>query len=425
MLRRLIVLAALTILAGQAGAHFLFVHVVQGEEPRVEVHFAESGWEFSADQRMVGIMGGIKGWTPEDGVMVFEPRPHAMVAAMPADGTTACATFTYGMMRRGAEFLLTYHAKGVSGLEAAASPAGLDVEVIADREGDELVLTVLFRGKPAPGAEIVVPLEGTRIEIMSTDVTGQVRIPLPRTPLFSIRAMVAERKNGVHDGEEYEEVRHYTTLTVHPAGTTGGDGLASALLADARGAAAAFSADAPEWRGRLQGRFDDEEIRGSIANDDGGTKVSFASSAPEAARSSLAMLEALDDAGQESLAGARFNSPRVASLDASITIPESGQTFLVRNRRIESVLTSGESGSRRVDVLEWESTEDQRHLPTRVLVTEFDATGAIKGVAILKTEFSLQNGVQVPTSHSGTMIDGPSAASLFSLQVNDVAIKDS
>ena len=194
---------------------------------------------------------------------------------------------------------------------------------------------------------------------------------------------------------------------------------------DARGAAAAFSADAPEWRGRLQGRFDDEEIRGSIANDDGGTKVSFASSAPEAARSSLAMLEALDDAGQESLAGARFNSPRVASLDASITIPESGQTFLVRNRRIESVLTSGESGSRRVDVLEWESTEDQRHLPTRVLVTEFDATGAIKGVAILKTEFSLQNGVQVPTSHSGTMIDGPSAASLFSLQVNDVAIKDS
>ena len=425
MLRRLIVLAALTIFAGQAGAHFLFVHVVQGDEPRVEVHFAESGWEFSADQRMVGLIGGIKGWTPEDGTMVFETRPHAMVAGLPADGNTACATFTYGMMRRGAEFLLTYHAKGVSGLEAAASPAGLDVEVVADREDDELVLTVLFRGKPAPGAEIVVPLEGTRIEIMSTDVKGQVRIPLPRTPLFSIRAMVAERKNGVHDGEEYEEVRHYTTLTVHPAGITGGDGLAPALLADARGSAAAFSADAPEWRGRLQGRFDDEEIRGSIVNGDGGTKVSFASSASEATRSSLAMLEAIDDAGRGSLAGARFTSQRVASPDASITIPESGLTFLVRNRRIESVLTPGDSGSRRVDVLEWESTEDQRHLPKRVLVTEFDATGAIKGVTILKTAFSLQNGIQVPTSHSGTMIEGPAAATLFSLQVNDVTIKDS
>ena len=428
MFRPLIVLAALTLIAGQAGAHFLFVHVLNGENPRIEVHFAESGWDFSADQRMVGLISNIQGQVPGYGKVRFESRPHAMIASMPADGDTASGSFTYGIMRRGGAFLLEYHAKGVSGLEAAATPGALDAEIIAVREGDELVLTVLFRGQPAPGAEIVVPMEGIRIDTRSTDANGRTRIPLPSTPLFSVRAMVSEKQDGIHDDVNYDEVRHYTTLTIHTkpeVDSTGSDALASAILADALACSAGFTADSPKWRGRLQGNFVNEEIRGSVARNGSGLKVALASSASELAKSKLGLLEALDDGAESPLAGARFAPRRTARSDATIVVPDVGLTFIIRDRRIESVVTDDGSGSRRVDVLNWETTDDQRHLPKKILVTEFDPQGVIQGVAIVETGFTLEDGIHLPQSHSGTIIDGPGEARIFSLQVNDINSKGS
>ena len=48
-------LFALT-LSARLSAHFLFVHVVRGAEPRIELHFAESAWDFSANTGMVDIL---------------------------------------------------------------------------------------------------------------------------------------------------------------------------------------------------------------------------------------------------------------------------------------------------------------------------------------------------------------------------------
>ena len=426
MLRLLLVLAVVAILAGRASAHFLFVHVLPGEDPRVELHFAESCWDFSADQRMVGIMSDVRAWDPRHGTITFSPRPHAMIGELSEDGTTACAAFTYGIMRRGTAFLLEYHAKGVSGLESAATPSGLEAEILATREGDELVLTVLFRGEPAPGAEIVVPMQGTSIQTLATAQDGTVRIPFPSTPLYSIRAMVAEDREGVHDDVEYDQARHYTTLTVHPnpdSNPVGSDALATALLADALECQAAFPADGRTWSGRLQGRFADEEIRGNVNRDDSGLGISLASSASTAARTHLPALEAVDDAGCNMTDGARFPVSRSARVDATVMVPEAGKLFIIRDRRIESVVSTDDSGSRRIDTLAWETTEDQRFLPTRLLVTDFDESGAIRSVMVVETDFVLQDGVHVPQGHSGTVIDGPSEGNAFSLKVNDVRIK--
>ena len=426
MFRPLLLLAVLSIMAGRANAHFLFVHVLPGDDPRVELHFAESCWDFSADQRMVGIMSGVRAWDPSHGTITFSPRPHAMVGTLSEDGNTACAAFTYGIMRRGTAFLLEYHAKGVSGLESAATPSGLEAEILASREGDELVLTVLFRGEPAPGAEIVVPMQGTSIQTLATGEDGTVRIPFPATPLYSIRAMVAEDREGVHDDVEYDQARHYTTLTVHPtpdsdAGES--DALATALLADALECQAAFPLDGRTWSGRLQGRFAGEEIRGDVNRNDSGLGISLASSAPEAARTHLPALEGVDDAVCDLSDGARFPSARNARVDATVMVPEAGKLFTIRDRRIESVVTSGDSGSRRIDMLAWKTTEDQRFLPTKLLVTDFDDTGAIRSVMVVETDFVLQDGVHLPQGHSGTIIDGPSEGKAFSLKVNDVRMK--
>ena len=425
MHRLILTLAVLGALAGRASAHFLFVHVLPGEDPRVELHFAESCWDFSADQRMVGIMSDVRAWDPEHGTITFSPAPHAMTGELAPDGRSACAAFTYGIMRRGGEFLLEYHGKGVSGLEAAAKPSGLDAEIIASRENEELVLTVLFKGTPAPGAEIVVPMAGSSVRTLATDENGTVRIPLPETPLFSVRAMVAEDRQGVHDDVEYGEARHYTTLTVHPTpGSTapGTDPLASAILADAFLCHAAFPADGPEWSGRLQGRFADEEIRGTMSRDGDGLVVSLSSAASDPARMHLPSLEGIDDAS-DVLLGADFPGRRTARVDATVISPDSGKLFIIRDRRIESVLTRHDSGARRIDALEWESTEDQRFLPTKLLVTDFDAEGSISSVMVVTTGFTLQDGVHVPTSHSGMVIDGPSEGEAFSLKVNDLRVR--
>ena len=84
-----------------------------------------------------------------------------------------------------------------------------------------------------------------------------------------------------------------------------------------------------------------------------------------------------------------------------------------------------DSGSRRVDVLDWETVDDGRHLPTRVLVTSFDQDGAIASTAIVTTTFAVEDGVRVPRSHAGTVIGNGGDADAFSLQVSDVRISGS
>ncbi len=42
---------------------------------------------------------------------------------------------------------------------------------------------------------------------------------------------------------------------------------------------------------------------------------------------------------------------------------------------------------------------------------------------VVTTGFALQDGVHVPTGHSGVVIDGPSEGEAFSLRVNDLRVR--
>ncbi|MAB71184.1 MAG: hypothetical protein CMJ54_01615 [Planctomycetaceae bacterium] len=428
MIRTLFLALVATAVTSAAQAHFLFVHVLPGDESRVEVHFAETGWDFSADDRMVSLISNVRVWHPGTGDRNTTRAGHAMIATHPEGGGPVCGAFTYGLMRRGDVFLLEYHSKGVAGLEEAVRVGGLDAEILATERDGRLVLTVLFRGEPAAGAEIVVPTDRFGVETLATDQNGEIEIPMPKTPLYSIRAMVSEPRTGEHEGEAYEEVRHYTTLTVHPATDDrrrGGDALAAAILEDAIACGdPGFPTDGG-WRGRVQGRFGGEALRGSVASSGDGLVLSFPKSTPVSITNRLEVIEGLDDFMQIPASSAVLVPGRGARSDLRIRMPESNTMLRIRDRRIVSMTSPTDSGSRRVDVLDWETVDDGRHLPTRVLVTSFDQDGAIASTAIVTTTFAVEDGVRVPGSHAGTVIGNGGDAEAFSLQVSDVRISGS
>ena len=418
-------LAIVFLHCGPARAHFLFLHMVQGDDPRIELHFAESAWDFSSDSRMVGLIATTSSWDAKGEPIEFDLKRHAMVAPLPKGMDSATSAFTYGLMSRGTTFLLEYRAKGVSGIKAAARPSDLDAEIIAVPDGaGNLRLTVLFRGKPAPGAEIIVPLSGAMTRTMATDEAGQLVIPMPKTPIFSIRAMVAESKDGVHDGEAYGEVRYYTTLTVQQSQHKAdhGDSLAWSILGDAYGCLGMYSDDGMDWKGRIGGNFGNEELRGSMSHDGQRLNVSHPSTMSAAAVAQLGSTEGMP--GPWVLDGhqVRFDVNRTPGVGSTITVPGQGLTYVILDRRIKSVLERRDSGARRIDVLAWETTEEDRLVPAKWVVTEFGSEGGIESVAMIDSTFTRQGGIHVPQRHVGSLLSGVDGATDFSIQLSDVKL---
>ena len=310
-------------------------------------------------------------------------------------------------------------------LEHAATPGGLVAEILATPADDRLVLTVLHHGEPAPGAEIVVPVDATRVETMATDASGRLEIPMPKTPLFAIRAMVPETRQGEHDGEPYEQVRYYTTLTVHPTQSTlqtTGDPLAAAVLADAMSCHGLSDATGADWRGRLQGRVGGTEVRGGIVSSPKGMRISVADASPGSSLESLRMLESLDDATALTSGNPVFGDDRTATADSTISLPGRDTVVRIVDRRIVSMKGPSEAGSRRVDVLDWTTTEEGHHVPSRVLLTDFDDEDRMVRSAIVSTTYSEDLELRVPGRYTGTIIGPSGGDDTFSVQVTDVRV---
>ncbi|MGD1916000.1 MAG: hypothetical protein ACFCBV_07425 [Phycisphaerales bacterium] len=420
MLTYLTIAVIVLLCAASARGHFLFVHVLEGDHSRIELHFAESAWDFSASDRMVGLVADARSWAPQHGSLSFERRPYAMVAELPEGGSTACATFTYGIMRRGGHFLLEYHAKGVSGIEAASAPTALRAEIVAVRRGAALELTVLFDGQPAANAELVVPdpIAGSRTT--TTDDQGRLTIPVPATPVYSFRAMVAEATHGTHDGTEYDEARHYTTLTVHedPAlGGRGSDRLAAAVLADALHASPAFPFAADGWSADVSGQIDGNRVGGLLTSAQGETGVGLGSVAPDDVVNALRMIIGLGYRSHASGSTIGFASHRAAGASARIAIPDAGIELHVQDRRVRSVRYSGGDSETRIDVAGWQEVGPSTVVPSRLIKTEFGPDASIRSVTIIEPTYDRTDAGVVPTAFRGTRIEDASTETALTLRV--------
>ena len=411
----------------EACAHFLFAHVVRGSNPRIELHFAESAWDFSSSPRMIELMKPTHSWIPNGVTLTYEATPFAMTAPLNENDSTVCAAFTYGLMTRGEAFLLQYHAKGVCGIEAASIPTGMDAEIIAESiNDDQLLLTVLFKGTPVSDAEILVPTQGNVIEQMNTDEHGQVMIPMPSTPLFSIRAMVPEKTSGTFQDDSYELVRHYVTLTVHvnqdiPANC---DGLAWAILHDAYASNGAAQTDTATWEAKYRSTVGNNTAQGSLEDDGNTIHITHVTGEKDSSQihaGHIHLMHAIPPSSRLANQTIQFKNNRKASSGCVIEIPEMNTSMEIQDRSMRSVHHDGDIPLR-VDLIGWETTEDNRMLPKELMITAFESDGSIRSVTSLNRTYVEQDGKHVLKSQSGTVIEGKDQSSQMRLQMSDIKI---
>jgi len=213
-MRRLIAALAMgSMVALSAQAHFIFIELPPNAPTTAKLRLAEepleaSGKELQEKAAPMTVKTG-------DGQEVkFEFGEDSMTATVDEAAPVLTGSLDYGLMTRGGEYLLVYHAKAVRTPELAAKEAGLPVEVLGEVKDGNLNVTVLQGGKPAAGSELVVNLPTAEEQAKATtDEAGKATFPIEPGGWVGVRARVQETRTGEFDGKEYKEVRSYTTLT--------------------------------------------------------------------------------------------------------------------------------------------------------------------------------------------------------------------
>ncbi len=134
------------------------------------------------------------------------------------------ATLDFGVIERGGKtFLLRYFAKTGPDVSRRAwkikAEKPLELDLVPERQGDQIAVKVLWQGRPAPGAEYNVARPGKDDAQGKTDENGTFTFQPGEAGLHSIRVKLVEAKTGQHAGKDYAEIRNYVTLAL-PVGET-------------------------------------------------------------------------------------------------------------------------------------------------------------------------------------------------------------
>lgn len=124
-------------------------------------------------------------------------------------------TYDHRLRKRIDPYLLVYYPKTILGGGAEAKPWDkLTLEIVPAVSGDGVRLKVLYRGKPAPNAELLVhPPEGER-EDLKVDDKGEIKVAVKKVGVYGFRTRLIEEKAGEHGGKNYAAVRHYASLVL-------------------------------------------------------------------------------------------------------------------------------------------------------------------------------------------------------------------
>lgn len=209
-------------LASPVDAHFLWIVAgIQSPDRKLHVYFSES-----AAPDDPALLDRVAGLTVQQ-VWAGEMRTLTLVKGH--DSWEATATdqpvlyqlqHIYGVVTRGQEkFLLHYYARCYSSDQPQTwipiEPAHqLPLDVTPRLEGTQTILTALWQGKPLQGAQVTIHGEHMEPCELTTDQRGEVAAELPLGQRYSIRVKHVEQRSGQHRGQEYQSVRHYTTLAL-------------------------------------------------------------------------------------------------------------------------------------------------------------------------------------------------------------------
>lgn len=225
----MLVIAGLVLLGTQtASAHFLWLLSERGcDSSRVKVFFGEEAEP--DDPELLDRVAKAEVWA-NGGRRRGEPtklsltRGEEALEAELSQNDAAGAVIlrhTYGAITRGGNaFLLKYYAKTYlsqlpGNWQAVKDNERLPLEIVPRLDGAVTELRVTWKGEPVANSAVSVKGPGLRSEIEgTTDESGKFRCELPQAGIYSIRARHIEAVAGEHDGEQYKEVRHYSTLTL-------------------------------------------------------------------------------------------------------------------------------------------------------------------------------------------------------------------
>jgi hypothetical protein len=321
--------ASLLTSAAPAAAHFVWVTTLPAEGDGLAAHVWFSETAEPGSDRLIAKIAHTQAWSrtpaaPKPEKLSLKPITDdaggALVGLVGAKPPLAVeAICRYGVFSRGDRvLLLNYYARHLdvrtgADLAALGRAERLDLDIVPQLDGNQAMLTVLWKGKPATGAEVVVQVPGGGEQQLSTDDKGQVTFDAMRAGSYALRAKFVEPDSaGEHNGNAYAEAWHITTLTlVFPTAastsaadapataTTAGEaaaadrspGSANALLERAREARAVWN-DFPGFASDVTLKIDGSVVQGRVeVTADGDVKFNGVDSADAGwVRQQLALL---------------------------------------------------------------------------------------------------------------------------------------
>ncbi len=223
------------ILVPAAHAHFIWLApcVDAQDEPgpgetatSLEVFFGEDSQP--DNPALLDLLSEIQIWRLDStgAAEALKPSRAGDSLAVKLDASTPTSTSLYvaaqdfGVREKGGgAFLLKYYAKAGPSADQDAwqkvsSEEKLALDVRPKVDGAQIVLEVAFEGSPAVGAEVVVIGPGIGDFSGETGTDGSASLALGRAGRYAIRVRHVVPTAGEVDGKKYDDVRHYSTVTL-------------------------------------------------------------------------------------------------------------------------------------------------------------------------------------------------------------------
>ena len=203
-----IFLLAACLLPANAFGHFIWLERTDG---KLEVYFSESAAPGEAE--LLKLVAAAKVWeVGQKGkatslkLTLAEESLSAAVDGKPNDSLYVLA-HDYGVFSRGDKAMhLQYFAKTGPALGESVwnAPTGkqLDFDIKPAFDGDQVKLTVFYKGQPLEGAEVTVDGQGLKTLEETTNAKGEVTFAPADAGFYYARAKYVVEKPGELDGKK-------------------------------------------------------------------------------------------------------------------------------------------------------------------------------------------------------------------------------
>lgn len=425
--RILFALVALVSAAPPAAAHFVWVSVERDSSGQPAAHVWFSELAEPDDAALLDKIAAVKVWSRSaDGkpqllklAKQLQGNGGAWVGTLSADCRALSAHIRYGVLeRRGERFLLQYHAKYLdataAGWKVLARDEALAFDVVPYQTEKGFALEVLYQGKPAASAEIVI-FDPTAAETTTkTDEAGRVALAASRPGLYSIRAKWVVAEAGKDGDQEYPQVNHYSTLALRvgksDVGTRAADqsaaiGSAAELINKARGARAVWH-DFPGFEADLalyaEGRKQHGKVR--IAAEGEVTLTGFQLKDEKAVAGPLRSLVAHRRPGGESddrvsFADSQADHPlgRLIKLDYDSAM---ASAYRIKDDVIREVNRQMDGGRFTISVFEVNRNPEGKYLPGFYTVNFWNQDGSLRSSSAVRETWVRVGQFDLPATHA-------------------------